>query len=155
MISDFTNQRNFDNSLIIRNLFLSHPLKKVIFLEYWNQLQNKPVTTQKDCKWELLDYIGRYCNLSNAFILAATQDILHSVAACMDASPADFAEKKKNVLHIFQNCPVFPEGSSSEANQKLETYIEEKLQKTWSATPSPPREVSHGLLKTYPVTVNR
>ena len=54
---------------------------------------------------------------------------MRSVAACMEASPAEFAENKKNVLHIFQNCPVFPEGSSSEANKKLETYIEERIQK--------------------------
>ena len=47
----------------------------------------------------------------------------------MDASPAEFAENKKIVLHIFQNCPVFPEGSSSEANKKLETYMEENIQK--------------------------
>ena len=129
MIGDFTNQRNFDNSLIIRNLFLSHPLRKVIFLEFWDQLQNKPATTKQDCQRELLHYIGKYCNLSNAFILAATQDIMRSVADCMEASPAEFAENKKIVLDIFQHCPVFPEGSSSEVNKQLETYIEERIQK--------------------------
>ena len=128
-IADFTDNYNFDNSLIIRNLFLSHPLKKVIFLEFWNQLQNKPATTKQDCQRELLHYIGKYDNLSNAFINAATQDIMRSVADCMDNSRAEFAENKKIVLHIFQNCPVFPEGSSSEANKKLETYMEENIQK--------------------------
>ena len=105
MIGDFTNQRNFDNSLIIRKLFLSHPLRKVIFLEFWDQLQNKPVTTQLGCQQELLHYIGKYCNLSNAFIHEATLDIMRSVAACMEASPAEFAENKKIVLDIFQHCP--------------------------------------------------
>ena len=128
-IADFTDNYNFDNSLIIRSLFLRHPQKKVIFLEFWNQLQNKPATTKQDCQRELLHYIGKYCNLSNAFINAATQDIMRSVAACMEASPAEFAENKKIVLDIFQHCPVFPEGSSSEANKKLEAHIEENIQK--------------------------
>ena len=128
-IADFTDNYNFDNSLIIRSLFLRHPLKKVIFLEFWNQLQTNPATTKQDCQRELLHYIGKYDNLSNAFINAATQDIMRSVAACMEASPAEFAENKKIVLDIFQHCPVFPEGSSSVANKKLETYMEENIQK--------------------------
>ena len=105
MIGDFTNQRNFDNSLIIRNLFLNHPLRKVIFLEYWNQLQHIPVTTQLGCLQELLHYIGKYYNLSNAFIHAATLDIMRSVAACMEASPAEFAENKKLYLTSFNIAP--------------------------------------------------